>query len=339
MRAVQFLGNRQAIVRTKPDPEPGPGQVILQMKAVAICGSDLHGYRRPPADTGPSDVVPGHEPCGEVAALGPGVTNLKVGDRVLVYHRLGCESCTECQTGNWNVCQNGQRVYSRNFDGADAELMMAYAQSCYPLPEDLSWDDAVVIACQAGTAYAPLRRLGASGRDTIAVTGLGPVGLLTVLIGQAMGARMIGVDPMPERRALATTMGAAATFDSTDPNVGAAIVDYTNGGADGLVETSGNRAAHGAIPSMLRVNGQAAIVGLGSSDPSLNPISMFPKQLSLFASNLYPQWMLPEIIGFVRRQNVPLAKIITHRASLEAATEMFQLADSARAGKIIFRFD
>ena len=117
----------------------------------------------------------------------------------------------------------------------------------------------------------------------------------------------------------------------------AIVRDLTDGGADCLVETSGSRAAHAAIVDLLRVNGQAAIVGLGSREPSLNPISFFGKQLTLFASNLYPEWLLPEIFSFVRRKQVPLAKIVTHHAALEDAPAMFRLADSATAGKIVFR--
>ncbi|HLH72527.1 MAG TPA: alcohol dehydrogenase catalytic domain-containing protein [Chloroflexota bacterium] len=339
MRAVQFLGDRQAIVRHKPDPHPGPGQVVLKMRAVAICGSDLHRYRAPRGDQPPSELVPGHEPCGEIIEIGPDVRGLKIGDRVLVYHRIGCGTCVECQTGQPNICQNGQRSYSGYFDGADAEQMLVFARNCHLIPESMSWEDAVVISCQAGTAYAPLRRLGASGRDTIAITGLGPVGLCVLLLGQAMGARMIGIDPMAERRALAERLGAIATFDSNDPRLGEAVTDLTKGGATALVETSGHPSAHARIPDLLKVSGTAAVVGLGSSAPSLNPISMFKKQLSLFASNLYPEWMLPEIFDFVQSHRVPLTRIITHTATLDQAPDMFRLADSATAGKIIFRFE
>jgi threonine dehydrogenase-like Zn-dependent dehydrogenase len=339
VRAVQFLGDRQAIVHQKPDPRPGPGEVLLRIRASAICGSDLHRYRPPLGDRPISDRVPGHEPCGEVIELGSEVTTRRVGDRVLVYHRIGCGDCVQCRTGNSNICQRGQRAYGNHLDGADADQMIALVQSCYRIPDELSWEDAVVISCQAGTAYAPLRRLGASGRDTIVVSGLGPVGLCVLLLGKAMGARLVGIDPMVERRDLARGLGADQVFDSRDERFAEAVRDLTDGGADALIETSGSRAAHARIADLLRVNGQAAIVGLGPLEPSINPISFFPKQLTLFASNLYPQWLLPEIFAFVSRQKVPLSNIITHRADLREAPEMFRLADSATAGKIVFLAD
>lgn len=339
MRAVQFLGDRQAIVREKPDPRPGPGEVVLRMRAAAICGSDLHTYRAPSTRPRNWDLVPGHEPCGEVVEIGPDVRDLAIGDRVLVYHRVGCGRCVECRTGNPNICQRGQRAYGGHIDGADAQYLLAAARTCHVIPEDVSWDTAVMISCQAGTAYAPLRSLGASGRDTIVVTGLGPVGLCVTLMAQAMGARVIGIDPGPERRERASSFGAWAVLDSADANVAGAVADLTDGGATMLVETSGSAAAHAKIQDYLRVNGQAAIVGLGHREPSMNPINLFTKQLSLFASNLYPEWMLPEIFDFVRRKHVPVERIITNRASLDEAPAMFALADTATAGKIVFQFD
>ncbi|HEY3107427.1 MAG TPA: alcohol dehydrogenase catalytic domain-containing protein, partial [Chloroflexota bacterium] len=109
MRAVQFLGNRESRVVERPDPRPLPGQVIVEMKRAAICGSDLHGYRHPPPEGGPSDRIPGHEPVGLVSELGPGVTDLRVGERVLVYHRVGCGVCQQCRTGNTNICSGTPR--------------------------------------------------------------------------------------------------------------------------------------------------------------------------------------------------------------------------------------
>jgi propanol-preferring alcohol dehydrogenase len=339
MQAVQFLGDRQAIVHQKPDPVPQPGEVLVRMRAAAICGSDLHGYRRSQADSPSNDWTPGHEPCGEIAELGRDVSTVQVSERVLIYHRIGCGVCVQCRTGSTNICQNRVAALGWGRDGADAEYVVVPANRCYPIPDGMTWEDAVVISCQAGTAYAPLRRLGASGRDSIVVTGLGPVGLCVTLVGKAMGARMIGLDPMPERRDIALRLGIDAALDPNDPDSINTIQDLTDGGADGLVETSGRPEAHARIVDYVRVSGQAAIVGLGSRQPSINPIELFEKQLTLFASNLYPEWMLPEIFSFVQRHNVPLSSVITHRAQLADAPDMFRLADSATAGKIMFQFN
>jgi propanol-preferring alcohol dehydrogenase len=336
VKAVQFLGNRESRVVERPDPRPLPGQVVIDMKRAAVCGSDLHGYRHAPPEGGPSDRIPGHEPVGVVAELGPGVTNLHVGQRVLVYHRVGCGVCKQCQTANTNICSGTPRT---PWHGSDCDRASVYAEYCYPMPDDLSWETAVVIACQGGTAYAPLRRLGASGRDTIVVSGLGPVGLCTTMIGRAMGADIVGIDPMRERRELALKFGARAVVDPSGGDLGAMIGELVPGGADGVVETSGHGGAHAKLHELLRVEGTAAIVGLGNREPSVNPISFFRRQLTMFASNLYPEWMLPEVVDFVRRRKVPLAQIITHTMPLAKAPEAFRLADTATTGKIVFSWE
>ena len=332
MRAVQFLGNRESQVIQKPDPVALPGQVVVRLVRAAVCGSDLHGYRHEPTEA-MLNRVPGHEPVGVVESLGPGVNTLSVGQRVLVYHRVGCGVCKQCRTGNTNIC-SGTPVTP--WPGCDADFVAAYAKYCFPIPEDMSWDTAVVIACQGGTAYAPLRRLGASGRDTIVVSGLGPVGLCTTAMARAMGAEVVGIDPSGPRRDLARQFGAVATLDPTAGDVVGQLEELVPGGADAVVETSGSGAAHARLQDYLRVEGTAAVVGLGSSAPSMNPIGLFKKQITLFASNLYPEWMLPEVVEFVRKRQVPLERIITHRVPLAEAPAAFKLADTATTGKIVF---
>ena len=336
MRSVQFLGDRQAVVVTRPDPEPGPGQVVVRVVWAAICGSDLHGYRRPAGQVPPISVYPGHEPVGVVAALGPGVHQVALGQRVLVYHRPGCGVCAYCQAGSPNLCPGPTR---ERYGGADADFLRIWADQAVPIPDDLDWETAVVISCQGGTAYAPLRRLGASGGRVIVVSGLGPVGLCAVALGRAMGATMIGIDPMPERRGLAMRFGAERALDPAEGDPAAQVRVEAPEGADGVVETSGHPAAQAAAVECLRVEGAAAMVGVGHGERSIAPAALMGRQLTVFGSALYPRALLPEIIRFTRRQRVPLADIITHRVPLEEAPTAFQLADSATTGKIVFTLE
>jgi 2-desacetyl-2-hydroxyethyl bacteriochlorophyllide A dehydrogenase len=335
MQAVQFLGDREAVVITKPDPVPGPGQAVVRMARAAICGSDLHGYRHPRADRAPSPLTPGHEPVGVVVQVGPGVQGITEGQRVLVYHRPGCTTCPQCLSGQPNLC-SGPRA---RIDGSDADYLLCWAERLHPMPDDLSWDTAVVIACQGGTAYAPLRRVGASGHDVIVVSGLGPVGLCAVALGTALGATIIGIDPMKERRALGERFGAARTLDPTEGDPAAQVRDLAPEGVDAVIETSGNPAAQATGIDFLRVEGTIAMVGLGSREASIAPARLFQRQLAMYCSNLYPQRMLPEIISFVQRRQVPLDRIITHRFPLSEAPAAFRLADSATTGKIVFAWD
>ncbi len=337
MRAVQFFGNREAVVIDVPTPSPGPGEVLIQLRAAAVCGSDLHRYRHPPSDP-PNTFIPGHEPVGEVRAIGAGVTGVTPGDRVVVYHRRGCGRCAYCVSGDVMLCPNGQRAHGFACDGSDADYMLTDARCLLPLPERFSDQEGVVLACNAGTAYAPLRRLDVSGRDTLAVSGLGPVGLCAVMFGRAMGARVVGVDPSPGRRALAEQLGAVATLDPLAGPLGAAMRQVAPRGADALVETSGNPTAHAAIVDLLGIGGRAAIVGMGADRAGLNACDLIWKQISLIGSNLFPYAQWDELLTFVTERAVPLKEVIGEVLPLEAASRAFTLADTAAAGKVVFRW-
>jgi threonine dehydrogenase-like Zn-dependent dehydrogenase len=183
-----------------------------------------------------------------------------------------------------------------------------------------------------------LRRLGVSGRDTLAVSGLGPVGLCAVMFGRAMGARVIGLDPSPERRALAEHLGAAATLDPLAGPPGTNFRQLAPRGADALVETSGSPAAHATIVDLLGIGGRAAIVGMGADRPAVNACDLIWKQVSLVGSNLFPIAQWDELLTFVSERQVPIAAVVGETMSIEAAPRAFSLADAARSGKVVFRW-
>ncbi|HEX5415334.1 MAG TPA: alcohol dehydrogenase catalytic domain-containing protein [Chloroflexota bacterium] len=339
MRALRIVGERQVVVREKPEPRPGPGEVVVKMRAAAICGSDLHPYRHPrPADL-EGDLIPGHEPCGEIAAVGSEVRGWQVGDRVVVYFRRTCGDCYYCRSGHRNVCVNRRSSYGVGADGSDAEYMAVEAPSLMRLPDDFSYVDGAVLACQAGTAYYPLTRLGASGRDVLVVSGLGPVGLLATMFATAMGARVVGIDPSAPRREQAARLGAQETLDPTAGPIGEQLRARYPQGADKLIETSGSNAAHAVIGDLLKPLGQVAIVGLGSQSFTMPLMSLVHRQLTLFGTSIYPDTMFDEICGFVRRHGLRLETVVSHYFDLDEGPEAFRIADTATTGKVCFRFE
>jgi threonine dehydrogenase-like Zn-dependent dehydrogenase len=207
------------------------------------------------------------------------------------------------------------------------------------LPDDLTYADGAILACQAGTAYWPLVRLGASGRDLLVVSGLGPVGLLATIFARAMGARVVGVDPSAERRAIAEKLGAEATVDPTAGPPGDLLRATYPDGADKLIETSGSNVAHGAIGELVKPLAQVAIVGLGSSDFKMPLMRLVHKELTVFGTSIYPDTLFPEICRFVRDHRLKLDAVVSHYFPLEQGPEAFRVADSATAGKVMFRFD
>src|ERR671913_122773 len=212
MTGAWLPGDSTVELRQVPVPTPGPGQVLLRMRASTICGSDLraiyHGHVGPePYD----DVIAGHEPCGEVVEASPG-GRLRTGDRVVVYHIVGCLRCRACRAGSYITCEATFPVkvaYGYQRDGGHAEYLLAEEQSCLPLPDELSFVDGACVACGFGTAYEAVVRAEICGRDAVLVTGLGPVGMAAGLLAKAMGAeRVIGYNRSPTRSDLARTLGA-----------------------------------------------------------------------------------------------------------------------------------
>src|SRR3954471_4962353 len=186
MRGVFLPGDRTVDIAEVAVPEVGPQQVLVAMRASTICGSDLRAIYREHLGTGAEayrDVIAGHEPCGEIVAAGPGCRRFGPGDRVVVYPIAGCGLCADCHAGYPVSCTSPMRAaYGWQRDGGHADLLLADESTCILLPPDLSFVDGACVACGFGTAYEGLWRLGVSGRDRVAVTGLGPVGLAAGLL-------------------------------------------------------------------------------------------------------------------------------------------------------------
>ncbi len=176
MKGVVLPGNRRLEFREFPVPTPGPGQALVRMKASSLCGSDLRAIYRPTDQgSGPEayrGVIAGHEPCGVIEQVGPGVTRFHAGDRVVMYHIAGCGLCPDCQ-GGWQIsCTSDTRAaYGWQRDGGHAEFLLAEERTLVALPDELSYLDGAMVACGLGTAYAACLRAGVSGRDTVLVTG------------------------------------------------------------------------------------------------------------------------------------------------------------------------
>ena len=339
MRGVLFLGDRQCVVRDFPDPVPGPGEVVVAMKAAAICGSDLHLYRQS-AQARRGEIIPGHEPAGVVAQVGPGVTGVQPGDRVAVYHYRGCGRCRYCRGGQMMWCPQA-RGLGGPIHGSDADFLLTDERNCLPLPAELSFVDGAFIACIASTIWSAMKKLQPSGRDALAVFGLGPVGLMGVVMAKALGARVLGVDIIGERLALARELGAEEVVDASgEESVPSAVRRWAGGeGADLALEASGSPPAQAAIVESVRRGGRIVFVGAGSAEKSISPSQLIGRQLTLmgsFVGSVHEFW---ELTAFMLERKLELGRMVTHRFALEAAPEAFRLFDSGRTGKVVFEWE
>jgi threonine dehydrogenase-like Zn-dependent dehydrogenase len=343
MKGVVFLGDRKLELREFPDPTPGPRDVVLEIKASGMCGSDLHNYRAPAlggAVTGgikrEAGVIAGHEPCGVVVAVGSGVSEreARVGQRVMDHHYDGCGNCKHCRGGWTQMCLEGAVVFGSGGHGGHARYMKVPVSTLVPLPDALSFETGAAISCGTGTAYGALKRLNLQGGETIAIFGQGPVGLSATQLAAAMGARVIALDISPERRKLAEEFGADEVIDARSNDPVAAIRDLTHGeGAHKTLDASSAPAARAACVRAVRSWGTACFVG-ERGDVTLDVSSdLLRRQVTLVGSWTFSKQGQAECAEFVADHNIAVDKLFTHRWRLEQAEEAYRTFDTQTTGK------
>jgi threonine dehydrogenase-like Zn-dependent dehydrogenase len=337
MQGLVFLGDQKVEIREFADPVPGPGEVVVAMRASGMCGSDLRPYH-----VGQSKFATGHEPCGVVAERGPGVREdqAPLGQRVMVHHYWGCGTCRHCRMGYTQMCMRGARVMGSSANGGNAEYVLSPVTALVELPEKLSFVEGAAISCGTGTAYAALRRLDVSGRDTLAIFGQGPVGLAATQLGTAMGARVIAVDPLDERRRLACQLGAEAAIDPTAGSPVEAIRELTHGeGADATLDCTGNSEARANCAKAARAWGRACFVGeQGTATFDMTP-DVIHKQLTMYGSWTFNPLLMAECARFAVDRQVPLRNVFTETFTLDQADAAFKKFAAREMGKGAFVFD
>jgi 2-desacetyl-2-hydroxyethyl bacteriochlorophyllide A dehydrogenase len=348
MRGVVFTGGRELETMEFPDPTPGPDEVVVEMKASGMCGSDLHQYRRPKGTTraatgfpqNPDPVIAGHEPCGVVAAVGPGVSEkeARIGERVMVHHYQGCTQCNHCRSGWQQLCQEVPvKVYGSNAHGGHAKYLRVPANTLVPLPDEISFSAGAAISCGSGTAYSALRRMRLSGNDIIAIFGQGPVGLAGTQFAKAMGARVIALDVNPQRLERAKEFGADEVVDPGSNDPVAAIKDLTHGRyADLTLDTSSNPEARLNAIRSTKVWGTMCFVGEGGNVTVDVSPHLLRRQLTLIASWTFSNIIQAECAQFVVERKIDVDRLFTHRWKLEQAEEAYKLFDHQSDGKGVF---
>jgi threonine dehydrogenase-like Zn-dependent dehydrogenase len=343
VKAAVFLGNKSVELRDFPDPQPGPGEVIVALRASGLCGSDLHNYRDAPGTPATSGTcIVGHEPAGVVHEVGAGVPKdlASVGDRVIVHHYAGCGHCDDCRSGWPQMCSTSPaRVFGINDHGAHAPMIRVPVAALVKLDERLSFQAGAAIGCGTGTAWGGLDRLGDVGGSTVAVFGQGPVGLSATMLATARGARVIAIDPEPARRAQAERFGAVATIDPMERSAAVALRDLTGGAGVPLVmETSGSSAATAEGMAAMATWGRMCLVGLGG-EVNFRVFDYLRSQATLLTSWTMSVVQMHRCADFIARHDLPIDDLYTHRWSLDEVEEAYQEFDKQSAGKAYFAFD
>lgn len=248
---------------------PGPDEVIVQVKAAGICGSDLDRVMKTGTYSFPT--IPGHEFCGVVSEVGAQVENFKINDRVLVTPILPCFKCDYCQQGNYGQCENYNYLGSRT-DGGFAEFVKAPARNLIPLPSEISFIEGAAIEPSAVTLHGMIK-VGVHSGDQVAVLGCGPIGLFAIQFAKILGAtKVIAVDIAPDKLDMALVAGADEVINALNEDPVSRIIELTNGkGTHLTIETAGvARTQEQAIRTVKKL-GRILYLGTAHQDVVIPP--------------------------------------------------------------------
>jgi threonine dehydrogenase-like Zn-dependent dehydrogenase len=337
MRATVLNGPRDVSLETVPDPVlPGPEGIIVTVERTAICGSDLHLFHDAPTGSG---IHLGHEAIGTVAEAGPHVRNVAPGDRVLVSGVIGCGTCGPCLAGQPNICLNDKAAAfgtMPDLPGGQAEAMAVPFADLFALriPENVADEEAVLLTDILPTGYLGALRASIRPGATVAVIGLGPVGVMALQCAALFGpARILAVDQVPERLARAERLGAEPIDASSVPGA-AQVMEATGGrGADSVIEAVGADATVLDAVSCARSGGTVSIVGVNLSLALPFPMGLvFLKSLTVRTIFAPVPGTWPSLVPLVQTGRLQLADTFTHRMPLTQVAEAYDLFDSRRDG-------
>ena len=342
MKGAILPGNSTVEIKDFKVPKPGFGQVLVQTKASTICGSDIRAIYREHTGKGAEGYIPGmvagHEPCGVIVQEGEGLKEFKKGDRVIVYHISGCGVCYNCRMGYMIACTNPEfrQAYGWQRNGGMAPYILCDEKDLIHLPDELTYKDGAQVACGFGTVYEALEKIGVSGNDAVLVTGLGPVGLATLMLAKAMGAnKLIGVEMNDYRIDLARNLGLVDYVFKPSDHVVQDILDVTGGkGVERAIDCS---ASDGGRQTCVRASkdwARIALVGEGNT-MTLNPSpDMMHSQKTIYGSWVTSTWRMMDLVDRLVRWGIHPGDLITDEFPLEKADEAYALMASGKCGKV-----
>ncbi|MBP7001791.1 zinc-dependent alcohol dehydrogenase family protein [Amaricoccus sp.] len=314
--------NADLSIEAVADPRPEEDGVVLKVLACGVCRSDWHGWTGEHPRVKPGQ-IPGHEYCGEVVEAGPRAP-WRVGDRVVAPFILACGHCPACQSGHQNVCPD-QRLPGFVEPGAFAEYVaVPFSHNLARLPESLSPTLAAGLGCRVTTAWHALTgRADLHAGEWLAVHGTGGVGLSTLLIGKALGARVVVVDVVQEKLDHARGLGADAAVDARGGDTAAAIREITGGGAHVSVEALGIAQTTNASIECLRPLGRHVQVGMPVGHTAFMEINMnavYMKNLALYGTRGMPSWRYPSLLALIEQGLVDFSPLIAREIPLGGAS-------------------
>jgi L-iditol 2-dehydrogenase len=320
-RAAVMHGVHDVRMEERPVPEPGPKEVLVEIKAVGVCGSDVHYYEEGRIGTFVvrEPLILGHESMGTVAGLGPESTKHEIGDRVTLEPGIPDGTCRECRAGRYNLCPNVRFFATPPIDGAFANYVTIHEDFAFTLPDELS-DNAGALMEPLSVGIWSCRKAGVRAGDRVLVTGAGPIGLLAMQVALASGATEVTVtDVARERLDLARKTGATRVVNVAEEPLAEAGIE-----ADALIECSGNERALDDGIHCLRPAGTAVVVGMGPGETANVPLAYVQTQEIWLTGTFRYANTYPTAISLAATGRVNLDAIVTGHFGLEETDSALQ---------------
>ncbi len=319
-----------------PQGPAGPDDVLIAMRSVGLCGSDVHYWQegRIGSFILTQPMILGHECAGEVVEVGANVRHLAVGDRVAIEPGIPCRTCAFCVTGRYNLCVNMRFFATPPDDGALAEYVSHPASLAFKLPENMTYEDAAMLEPFSVGLHA-VRRGEVGPGSSVLILGAGPVGLLCLLAAQAAGAtQTFAVDVKEDRLEKARELGATGAYSATDPDLAEKLRAETDGlGPEVVLECSGAPPAVRQSVEFVRPGGVVVWVGVGPASSEFPTLTVGLREIDVRGLFRYRHtW--PVAIELVSSGRVNLRPLVTHRFGLPQVLDAFETTRTARDGAI-----
>jgi threonine dehydrogenase-like Zn-dependent dehydrogenase len=339
MKAVVCKDRETIVVQQVPVPKPKEGEVLVQVKATGLCGSDVDGYM----GTHPMIQWPkilGHEASGVIAELGPGVEGWNVGDAVAVEPFFTCKKCPACKEGKYNLCAN-LLITGHQVNGTMAEYVIAEACFVHHKPENISFEEAAIAEPTSGSLHA-VERCGIHLGDFVVVLGCGTIGSLAMQHALNKGAEILVSEPLEFKRKVAEQLGAHHTLDPYKEDLAARVKRLTGGiGADCVIEAVGLAETLASTVSLVRRGGTIMLIGWsGNKTDPFDLTSVTLDELTVLGTLGFCH-DFPVALKLMSMEKVKIKPIISHRIPFEEVERGIKMLHGHEEGvwKVVLTYD
>lgn len=310
-------------------PHPGPGQVLVKIMRIGVCGSDIHVYHGKHPFT-PYPVTQGHEVSGKIVELGTGVSDLKVGQKVTIEPQVVCGKCHPCRHGKYNLCEN-LKVMGFQTTGTASEYFAVDREKITPLPDEMSYDEGAMIEPLAVTVHAARRFSGLKGAK-VAILGCGPIGLLLAQSCRALGAAEVLITDISDKRlSLARSCGFEHTVNTKETDFGEALVAcFGPDKADVIYDCAGNDITMGQAIRDSRKGSTIILVAVFAGMAHVDLAALNDKELTLDTSMMYRHEDYVKAIELVREGKILLKALMTKHFPFREYLEAYRYIDENR---------